>query len=277
MREPDLSQPRSGRDRGRPGARRSAVVDEFRDRLDVRYQAHRRAASGARAPATSRCADARGEWLNFLDDDDVLLRRPRRGAGRRGAARRTRRAPTRSRGRRNRVPAIRRARELRGSAARHAPPPAASTASRCGTTTTCRSRRCCSTAASTSATAASPRTWTSSRTGTSGRATRSSDDFVLVAKTTSKYRVPADARDAAGAPGSLLDRAYADARRAPATRCASRSRRARSRGWPKPTRSQAVMMVTRAATCRRFVGAQPRGCGWRAHRRGRGDAGAAGA
>ena len=62
------------------------------------------------------------------------------------------------------------------------------------------------------------------------------DDFVLVEKTTSKYRVPAGARDAAGRQ-ELLDRAYRDARRAPA-RDARHALAARDLArWPRPTRA----------------------------------------
>ncbi len=77
------------------------------------------------------------------------------------------------------------------------------------------------------------------------------DDFVLVEKTTSKYRVPADNRDAAGRQ-ALLDRAYADA--------LERQRRLRITASPREisemadayARSQAVMMVTRHDV-KRFV------------------------
>jgi GT2 family glycosyltransferase len=49
-----------------------SVVDEFRGRLEVRYHATGRKAGRARA-GNLALADARGEWLNFLDDDDVLF------------------------------------------------------------------------------------------------------------------------------------------------------------------------------------------------------------
>jgi GT2 family glycosyltransferase len=48
------------------------VIDEFRDRLQIRYKptGHR----VGRAPAGNLAlATATGEWLNFLDDDDVLF------------------------------------------------------------------------------------------------------------------------------------------------------------------------------------------------------------
>ena len=77
------------------------------------------------------------------------------------------------------------------------------------------------------------------------------DDFVLVEKTTSKYRVPADTRGAAERQ-ALLDRAYADA--------IERQRKLRlnlspadiSRMTEAYSRSQALMLVTRQDV-RRFV------------------------
>jgi GT2 family glycosyltransferase len=55
---------------GAEGSR--AVVDEFAGRLDVRYLATGRRVGRARA-GNAALAAARGEWLNFLDDDDVLF------------------------------------------------------------------------------------------------------------------------------------------------------------------------------------------------------------
>ncbi len=52
--------------------RSRAVVDEFRGRLDIRY--HATGSNSGRARAGNRAlAHASGEWLNFLDDDDVLF------------------------------------------------------------------------------------------------------------------------------------------------------------------------------------------------------------
>ena len=48
------------------------VVEGFRDRLVVRYRATGEKVGRARA-GNLALADARGEWLNFLDDDDVLF------------------------------------------------------------------------------------------------------------------------------------------------------------------------------------------------------------
>ena len=49
-----------------------AIVDEFRRRLVVRYQATGEKVGRARA-GNLALAEARGEWLNFLDDDDVFF------------------------------------------------------------------------------------------------------------------------------------------------------------------------------------------------------------
>jgi GT2 family glycosyltransferase len=90
------------------------------------------------------------------------------------------------------------------------------------------------------------------------------DDFVLVEKTTSKYRVPADERDAAGRQ-ALLDKAYFDA--------LERQRAMRLEFSPRQVaemadayaRSQALMMVTRTDMRRVFGG--NRLLSWLAHRR----------
>src|SRR6185436_7040588 len=50
----------------------SAIVDEFRRRLVVRYRATGEKVGRARA-GNLALAEARGEWLNFLDDDDVFF------------------------------------------------------------------------------------------------------------------------------------------------------------------------------------------------------------
>jgi hypothetical protein len=89
-------------------------------------------------------------------------------------------------------------------------------------------------------------------------------DFALVAKTTSKYRVPAGSKDAARRQ-ALLDRAYADA--------LARQRAMRMTVSPREiaqmadayTRSQALLVVSRPDV-RRFVGAHPwlaRAAAWR--------------
>jgi glycosyltransferase involved in cell wall biosynthesis len=81
------------------------------------------------------------------------------------------------------------------------------------------------------------------------------DDFVLVEKTTSKYRVPADARDAAGRQ-ELLDRAYADAVARQGEMRLTLSPREISKMAEVYVRSQAVVMVSRS-DLRRYVGDRP--------------------
>ncbi|QJR14130.1 glycosyltransferase family 2 protein [Usitatibacter palustris] len=49
-----------------------AVVDEFRDRLNIRYKATGERVGRAHA-GNLAMAEARGEWLNFLDDDDLFF------------------------------------------------------------------------------------------------------------------------------------------------------------------------------------------------------------
>ena len=79
------------------------------------------------------------------------------------------------------------------------------------------------------------------------------DDFVLVEKTTSKYRVPADSRIAAERQ-VLLDRAYLDALERQRKLRVTLSPREFSQMADAYVRSQAVMMVTRG-DLRRLVGA----------------------
>ena len=55
---------------GEPASR--AIVDGFRDRLDIRYEAMGENAGRSRA-GNRALAIATGEWLNFLDDDDVFF------------------------------------------------------------------------------------------------------------------------------------------------------------------------------------------------------------
>src|SRR4029079_9920370 len=52
--------------------RSRAVVDEVRGRLALRYRATGKRTGRAHA-GNLALAEARGEWLNFLDDDDVLF------------------------------------------------------------------------------------------------------------------------------------------------------------------------------------------------------------
>jgi len=90
------------------------------------------------------------------------------------------------------------------------------------------------------------------------------DDFVLVEKTTSKYRVPADTRDAAGRQ-ELLDRAYADARARQEALRLTLSPRAISEMAENYARSQALMLVTRDDVRRLMGGSGP--FAWLAARR----------
>ena len=53
-------------------ARSQAVVERFRDRLEVRYQATGTPVGRARAGNLALAA-ASGQWLNFLDDDDLFF------------------------------------------------------------------------------------------------------------------------------------------------------------------------------------------------------------
>ncbi len=77
------------------------------------------------------------------------------------------------------------------------------------------------------------------------------DDFVLVEKTTSKYRVPAETRGAAERQ-ALLDRAYADALDRQRRLGITSSPRAISEMADAYVRNQALMMVTRQDV-KRFV------------------------
>lgn len=78
------------------------------------------------------------------------------------------------------------------------------------------------------------------------------DDFVLVEKTTSKYRVPAEAHVAADRQ-AMLDRAYADALERQRNMRMTLSPREFSEMAEKYARSQTVVMVTRS-DLRRFIG-----------------------
>jgi hypothetical protein len=81
------------------------------------------------------------------------------------------------------------------------------------------------------------------------------DDFVLVEKTTSKYRVPASAREAAGRQ-ELLDGAYQDAVARQRALQLTLSPYDISRMAEDYVRSQSVVMVSRSDV-RRFVGSRP--------------------
>ena len=81
------------------------------------------------------------------------------------------------------------------------------------------------------------------------------NDFVLVEKTTSKYRVPANAREAAGRQ-EQLDRAYRDAVKRQRELRLTLSPYEIFRMAESYVRSQSVVMVSRG-DLRRFVGARP--------------------
>jgi Glycosyl transferase family 2 len=90
------------------------------------------------------------------------------------------------------------------------------------------------------------------------------DDFVLVEKTTSKYRVPANTRDAA-ARQQLLDAAYQDAVERQRAMRLTTSPRAITTMVDDYARSQSLVMLSRDDV-RRFVGARPwmaRAFAWR--------------
>jgi GT2 family glycosyltransferase len=81
------------------------------------------------------------------------------------------------------------------------------------------------------------------------------NDFALVEKTTSKYRVPASAREAAGRQ-QLLDRAYRDAVERQRAMQITLSPREISEMAEAYIRSQSLLVVSRPDV-RRFVGARP--------------------
>ncbi len=81
------------------------------------------------------------------------------------------------------------------------------------------------------------------------------DDFVLIEKTTSKYRVPASAKEAAGRQ-QLLDRAYRDALERQRAMKITLSPRDIAEMADASVRSQSLLVVSRS-DMRRFVGARP--------------------
>ena len=98
--QPDLAEPRGGRDRGRPADARERGRRVSPTASTIRYRATGERVGRARA-GNLALADARGEWLNFLDDDDVLFADHVEVLVDAVDARRGARAPTRSRGRRS--------------------------------------------------------------------------------------------------------------------------------------------------------------------------------
>ena len=245
---------------GEPASR--PVVDEFRGRLDVRYEATGERAGRARA-GNRALALATGEWLNFLDDDDVLfadhvevLAGAALAAGAKGAYGLAWETRTLVRDRdaadyeetlhatvhrqpfdrltlwhHNYLP-IQAVLFHRDLYERHGG------------------------FAEDMDQLEDWNLWT--------RYTLE-DDLVLVEKTTSKYRVPAETRDAAGRQ-ALLDRAYADALERQRKLVITTSPRAISEMAEAYARSQALMLVTRQDVKRLVLGNRVLGplAAWRA-------------
>ena len=226
-----------------------AIVDEFRDRLDIRYEATGTRVGRARA-GNRALALAGGEWLNFLDDDDVffadhveVLLRAARASGAKGAyglAWETRthvHDHDRAEYDETMHATIHRQPFDRLTLWHHNFLPIQavlfhrSLYERHGGFAEDMDQL------------EDWNLWT--------RYTLA-DDFVLVEKTTSKYRVPADTRDAAGRQ-ELLDGAYADARARQEALRITLSPRAISEMADSYARSQALMLVTRDDV-RRFMG-----------------------
>jgi GT2 family glycosyltransferase len=242
-------------------ARSQAVVERFRDRLDIRYRATGTRVGRAHA-GNIALAEARGDWFNFLDDDDLLfadhvevLMDAARGRGVKGAYGLAWETPTRVSDRdgakyeelsyytRHRHPfdrltlwhhnifPIQAVLFHRSLYERHGG------------------------FAEDMDQLEDWNLWT--------RYTLE-DDFVLVEKTTSKYRVPASAREAADRQ-TLLDRAYRDAIERQKTLRLYVSPQDISRMADAHLRSQSLLNVT-TPSVRRFIGARPwlaRAAAWR--------------
>jgi len=233
-------------------ARSEAIVERFRDRLAIRYRATGSRVGRARAGNTA-LAEARGEWLNFLDDDDQFFAdhvevlvdavQQRRVKGAYGLAWET---PTRvldrakgtyeelAYGTRHRHPFDRLALWHHNIFPIQAVLFHRSLYERYGGFAEDMDQL------------EDWNLWT--------RYTLE-DDFVLVEKTTSKYRVPASAREAA-ARQALLDRAYRDAlERQKALRFVAPPLEI-ARLAEAHIRSQSTLLVSSPAV-RRFIGARP--------------------
>jgi GT2 family glycosyltransferase len=232
--------------------RSQALIERFRDRLDIRYRSTGQKVGRARA-GNLALAEARGEWLNFLDDDDVLfadhvevlleavLARGVKGAY--GLSWETHtEVVDHDRGRFNEVVHLTRHRQPfdRLILWHHNYLPIQSVLfhrslyERHGGFAEDMDQL------------EDWNLWT--------RYTLE-DDFLLVEKTTSKYRVPAGAKEAAGRQ-MLLDRAYQDALARQEAMRLTLSPRAISRMSDACVRSQSLVVVSRLDV-RRFVSARP--------------------
>jgi GT2 family glycosyltransferase len=230
--------------------RSKEVVEEFRGRLEVRYRATGERAGRART-GNAALAEARGEWLNFLDDDDVffadhveVLVDAALASGAAGAyalAWETQtRLVDRDRARYEEVLHLTRHRQRFDRLAlwHHNYLPIQAVLFH---------RRLYERRGGFAEDMDQLEDW--------NLWTRYTleDDFVLVEKTTSKYRVPADAFVAAERQG-LLDRAYADALERQRAMHVTFSPREISEMADAYVRNEALMMVTRN-DLRRIVGA----------------------
>ena len=242
--------------------RSEAVVERFRDRLNIRYRATGTRVGRARA-GNIALSEARGEWLNFLDDDDLLfadhvevLVDAAQQHGTKGAYALAWETPTRIIDRnaakyeeltyltRHRHPFDRLALWHHNILPIQAVLFHRSLYERYGGFAEDMDQL------------EDWNLWT--------RYTLE-DDFVLVEKTTSKYRVPASAREAA-ARQTLLDRAYRDAVERQRTLRLLVSPQDIARMADAHMQSQSLLMVSRPAV-RRFIGARPwlaRLVAWRA-------------
>jgi GT2 family glycosyltransferase len=232
--------------------RSRAVIDEFRGRLDIRYRATGKRTGRAHAGNVA-LAEATGEWLNFLDDDDVLfadhvevlvdtvLRENVAGAY--AYAWETHTAVASSDGvRYTEVMHVTRHRQRfdRITLWHHNYLPIQAVLFH---------RRLYERHGGFAEDMDQLEDWNLWTRYTLA------DAFVLVEKTTSKYRVPADAHAAAGRQ-ALLDRAYADALERQRAMQVAFSPREISEMADAYTRSQSVVMVTRG-DLRRIARASP--------------------
>lgn len=224
------------------------VVDEFRGRLEIRYHATGERVGRARAGNVALAA-ARGEWLNFLDDDDALFADhvevlleaalASNAAGAYGLAWETHTEVDRESGRYRETMHVTRHRQPFDRLAlwHHNYLPIQAVLFH---------RRLFERHGGFAEDMDQLEDW--------NLWTRYTleDDFVLIPKTTSKYRVPVDARIAADRQ-ALLDRAYADALERQRAMRVQFSPREIAEMTEEYARRQTVVMVTRGDV-RRFFG-----------------------